>query len=191
MKQIIQNYLTGNSELAEVPVPLCTSTNFLKISPPWSDRNRAFIMILEKKSYWKSKSGPDLVKPLWISTEEVWLKLKKPWEAWYAHSTRISSAGMVMRLAAMYTKSPPVTGLHALAPLPSHADYVTIPENLCCKIPDFLMYEEATFVCLALSPFMYQVRKLTFGEIGSCYRSGAFRTAHGTDLKAYDAASLA
>ena len=65
MKQIIQNYRTGALELAEVPIPLCSSNKILvkNINSLISIcSERSVIELGEKSLLGKAKARPDLVK---------------------------------------------------------------------------------------------------------------------------------
>jgi len=65
MKQIIQNYRTGELELAEVPIPLCSSNKILvrnKASLISIGTERSIIELGQKSLLGKAKARPDLVK---------------------------------------------------------------------------------------------------------------------------------
>jgi len=65
MKQIIQNYRTGKLELADVPVPICSSDKILvkNIASLISIGTERSIIDLGKKSLLgKARARPDLVK---------------------------------------------------------------------------------------------------------------------------------
>lgn len=65
MKQIIQNYRTGELELAEVPVPLCSSNKILlkNIASLISiGTERSIIELGQKSLLGKARARPDLVK---------------------------------------------------------------------------------------------------------------------------------
>ena len=65
MKQIIQNYRTGELELAEVPAPLCSSNKILvkNVASLISIvTERSIIELRQKSLLGKAKARPDIVK---------------------------------------------------------------------------------------------------------------------------------
>ena len=67
MKQIIQNYRTGIVELAEVPVPMCSSDTLLvrnMASLVSIGTERSVVELGQKSLLGKAKARPDLVKPI-------------------------------------------------------------------------------------------------------------------------------
>lgn len=172
MKQIIQNYRTGELELAEVPVPLCSSNKILvknQSSLISIGTERSIIELGKKSLLGKARTRPDLVKRFvdkakkegFVKTfKEALGRLDNPVPLGY------SSAGAVVEVGNNVNKFSPGDRIACIgAGYASHAEYITVPENLCCKIPDNLTYEDASFGMLGIIA-LHGIRcaKLTFGE---------------------------
>jgi predicted dehydrogenase len=172
MLQIIQNYRTGKIELADVPVPHCGSNSILvkNISSLISIGTERAIIDLGKKSLLgKAKARPDLVKRFldkakkegfWKTFQEALGRLDNPTPLGY------SSAGIVVEAGKNVHKFSPGDSVACIgAGYASHSEYITVPENLCCKLPDNVSFEEASFGMLGIIA-LHGIRcaKLTFGE---------------------------
>lgn len=172
MKQIIQNYRTGALELAEVPIPLCSPNKILvkNIASLISIGTERSIIELGKKSLLgKAKARPDLVKQFmdkakkggFLKTfKEALGRLDNPTPLGY------SSAGIVIEVGNNVHKFSPGDRVACIgAGYASHAGYITVPENLCCEIPDNLTFDEASFGMLGIIA-LHGIRcaRLTFGE---------------------------
>jgi len=172
MLQLIQNYRTGEIELADVPVPNCSSNSILvkNISSLISIGTEKSIIDLGKKSLLgKAKARPDLVKRFldkakkegFLKTfQEALGRLDNPTPLGY------SSAGIVVEVGANIHKFSPGDRVACIgAGYASHAEYISVPEHLCCKIPDNVSFEEASFGMLGIIA-LHGVRcaSLTFGE---------------------------
>jgi predicted dehydrogenase/threonine dehydrogenase-like Zn-dependent dehydrogenase len=195
MKQVIQNYSTGKLELAEVPVPRCSSNKVLvkNIASLISIGTERSIIELGKKSLLgKARARPDLVKRFVDkSKKEGLLKTFKEALGRLDNPTALgySSAGIVVEVG---------KGIHRFSPgdkvacigagYASHAEYVTVPENLCCKIPDGLSCEEASFGMLGVIA-LHGVRcgKLEFGETVAVIGLGLLGLLTVQILKSYGA----
>ncbi|MCL5422232.1 MAG: bi-domain-containing oxidoreductase [Nitrospirae bacterium] len=172
MKQIIQNYRTGELEVAEVPVPLCSSNTILvrNVNSLISlGTERSLIELGQKSLLGKARARPDLVKRFmdkakkegFVKTfKEALGRLDNPTSLGY------SSAGVLIEAGQNVHRFSPGDRVACIgAGYASHAEYITVPENLCCKIPDNLSFEEASFGMLGIIA-LHGVRcsKLTFGE---------------------------
>jgi len=172
MLQIIQNYRTGKIELADVPIPNCSSNNILvkNIASLISIGTERSIIELGKKSLLgKAKARPDLLKRFlnkakkegFLKTfQEALGRLDNPTPLGY------SSAGIVVEVGNNIHKFSPGDRVACIgAGYASHAEYVTVPEHLCCKIPDNVSFEEASFGMLGIIA-LHGIRcaNLTFGE---------------------------
>jgi len=172
MLQLIQNYRNGEIELADVPVPNCSSNSILikNISSLISIGTEKSIIDLGKKSLLgKAKARPDLVKRFldkakkegFLKTfQEALGRLDNPTPLGY------SSAGIVVEVGANIHKFSPGDRVACIgAGYASHAEYISVPENLCCKIPDNVSFEEASFGMLGIIA-LHGIRcaNLTFGE---------------------------
>ena len=172
MLQIIQNYRTGKIELADVPVPNCSSNCILvkNVASLISIGTEKSIIELGKKSLLgKAKARPDLLKRFldkakkegFLKTfQEALGRLDNPTPLGY------SSAGIVVEVGKNIHKFSPGDRVACIgAGYASHAEYITMPEHLCCKIPDNVSFEEASFGMLGIIA-LHGIRcaNLTFGE---------------------------
>ena len=172
MKQIIQNYRTGKLELADVPVPVCSSNNILvknEASLISIGTERSIIDLAKKSLLGKAKARPDLVKRfidkskkegLIKTFQEALGRLDNPVPLGY------SSAGVVAEVGKNVNKFSPGDRVACIgAGYASHSEYINVPENLCCLIPENVMFEEGSFGMIGIIA-LHGVRcaKITFGE---------------------------
>ena len=172
MKQVIQNYRTGEIEIADVPVPLCSANRILvkNIASLISlGTERSIIALAQKNLLGKAKARPDLVKRFvdkakkegFVKTfKEALGRLDNPVSLGY------SSAGIVVEAGRNVSKFLPGNRVACIgAGYASHAEYITVPENLCYMIPDNVTFEEASFGMLGIIA-LHGIRcgKVTFGE---------------------------
>lgn len=157
MKQIIQNYRTGKLELADVPVPHCSSNTLLiknRASLVSLGTERSVIELGRKTLLGKAKARPDLVKRfIEKAKKEGFVKTFKEALDRLDESTPLgySSAGTVVEAGKSVHKFSPGDRVACIgAGYASHADYITVPENLCCKLQDNLSFEEAAFGMLGI-----------------------------------------
>ena len=172
MKQIIQNYRTGELELADVPVPVCSSNNILvknEASLISIGTERSIIDLAKKSLLGKAKARPDLVKRfidkakkegLIKTFQEALGRLDNPVPLGY------SSAGVVVEVGKNVNKFSPGDRVACIgAGYASHSEYIKVPENLCCLISESVSFEEASFGMIGIIA-LHGVRcaKITFGE---------------------------
>ena len=151
MKQILQSLKTGTTEVAEVPVPgvgrgqLLIATSCTLVSPG-TER-----MLVEfGKAGWidKARQQPDKVRMvldkiktdgLMPTVEAVFNKLDQPLPLGYCNVGRVVEVG---------------TGVTAFAvgdrviSNGKHAEAVSVPFNLCAKVPESISDDEAAFTVL-------------------------------------------
>ncbi len=193
MKQIIQNYRTGKLDLAEVPVPVCSSNKILvknMASLISIGTERSIIELGQKSLLGKAKARPDLVKRflekarkegILKTFNEALGRLDNPTPLGY------SSAGVVIEAGNNVHKFSPGDRVACIgAGYAAHAEYITVPENLCCKIPDDLSFEEASFGMLGIIA-LHGIRcaRLTFGESVAVIGLGLLGLLSVQILKAY------
>jgi threonine dehydrogenase-like Zn-dependent dehydrogenase len=172
MKQIIQNYRTGELKIAIVPIPFCSSNKVLVknlASLISIGTERSIIELGQKSLLGKAKARPDLVKRFidkakkegFVKTfKEALGRLDNPTPLGY------SSAGVVVEVGSNVHKFSPGDSVACIgAGYATHAEYITVPENLCYKIPNNLTFDEASFGMLGIIA-LHGIRcaKLTFGE---------------------------
>jgi NADPH:quinone reductase-like Zn-dependent oxidoreductase len=157
MKQILQNYRTGKLELAETPVPICSSDTLLVrtvASLISIGTERSMIELGKKSLLGKARARPDLVRRfieksqkegLLKTFQEALGRLDQPTALGY------SSAGVVVEVGANVHGFSPGDRVACIgAGYASHAEYIKAPKNLCCRIPDNLSFEEASFGMLGI-----------------------------------------
>ena len=193
MKQIIQNYRTGRLELADVPIPLCSSNKILvknAASLISIGTERSIIELGKKSLLGKAKARPDLVKRfIDKAKKEGLLKTYKEALGRMDNPTPLgySSAGVVEEVSAQVQGFSPGDSVACIgAGYASHAEFITVPSNLCCKIPDNLSYEEASFGMLGIIA-LHGIRcaKLKFGETVAVIGLGLIGLLTVQILKAY------
>ena len=168
MKQVIQNIRSGKLSLQDIPAPAAMPGHVLIInqSSLVSAGTEKMIMNLAKKSLLgKAKERPDQVKRvlqkirnegLFNTVDAVFKKLDEPMTMGY------SSAGIVLACGHGVQQYKPGDRVASNGP---HAEVVSVPQNLCAKIPDSVSFESASFAVLG-SIAMQGVRlsKLVLGE---------------------------
>ena len=193
MKQVIQNYRTGRLELAEVPIPLCSSNNILvrnMASLISIGTEKSIIELGQKSLLGKAKARPDLVKRFVDkSKKEGLLKTFKEALGRLDNPTALgySSAGVVTEVGRNVHKFSPGDIVACIgAGYASHAEYIAVPENLCCRIPKGLAFEEASFGMLGIVA-LHGIRcaNLSFGETVAVIGLGLLGLLSVQILKAY------
>lgn len=155
MKQVIQNFKTGELYVDEVPQPSLSECAVLienRFSLISAGTERGTVKVAQASLIGKAKQRPDLVKQvlqnikregLMATLEKVKTKLDSLKALGY------STAGMVVTsLDSNGFFKPGDRVACAGANYASHAEVVAIPQNLVTKIPDNVSYEEASFTTL-------------------------------------------
>jgi predicted dehydrogenase len=172
MKQVVQSYKTGDVTLREVPVPQCGNKRILvrnSHSLISLGTERATIELGRKSLLGKAASRPDLVRRAWDKAKKEGL-LKTWQEAMGRLDTPTplgySSAGLVEQCGNAATEFAPGDRVACVGQgFASHAEFVSIPVNLACRIPDGVSDEEAAFGMLGIIA-LHGIRSagLTFGS---------------------------
>ncbi len=151
MKQILQPLKTGATEVAEVPVPSVKRSQLLIQTSNTLVSAGTERMLLEfGKAGWieKARQQPDKVRMvldkiktdgLQPTIEAVFNKLDQPLPLGYCNVGRVAEVGSG------------VLGFEAGERVISngkHAEVVSVPINLCAKVPDSVSDEEAAFTVL-------------------------------------------
>jgi predicted dehydrogenase/threonine dehydrogenase-like Zn-dependent dehydrogenase len=172
MKQVVQSYKTGQVALREVPAPGCGGKRVLvrnAFSLISLGTERSTIELGRKSLLGKAASRPDLVRRAWdkakkeglIKTwQEAMGRLDTPTPLGY------SSCGIVEQCGVAATEFSPGDRVACVGQgFASHAEFVSIPVNLTCRIPDGVELEEAAFGMLGIIA-LHGVRtaNLTFGS---------------------------
>ncbi len=152
MKQLIQSFKTGDLYVDEVPIPSLSKGMVLvenRFSLISAGTERGTVKVAKSSLLGKAKQRPDLVaqvlqnikrEGLKATIKKVKTKLDSPKALGY------STAGIVQ--ASLDTNSffkPGDRVACAGQDYASHAEFVTIPQNLVVKIPEKASFEEASF----------------------------------------------
>ena len=172
MKQVVQSYKTGEVALRDVPVPQCGSKRILvrnKYSLISLGTERSTIELGRKSILGKAASRPDLVRRAWDKAKKEGL-LKTWQEAMGRLDTPTplgySCAGIIEQCGVAATEFSPGDRVACVGQgFASHADFVSIPVNLACRIPDVVTDQEASFGMLGIIA-LHGIRSanLTFGS---------------------------
>ncbi len=157
MKQIVQSYKTGEVKLLDVPVPRCSSKNILvhtSKSLVSIGTERSIIDLGRKSLVGKAAARPDLVRRVWDKAKkegllktykEVLGRLDTPTPLGYSCSGTIEECGIAA------TEFSPGDRVACIGQgFASHAEFVSVPVNLACRIPEGVTEEEAAFGMLGI-----------------------------------------
>ena len=151
MKQILQSLKTGNTEVADLPVPSVKRGQLLiQTTQTLVSAGTERMLVEFGKAGWleKARQQPDKVRMvldkiktdgLMPTLEAVFNKLDQPLPLGYCNVGRIAQLGSG------------VTGFEVGDRVISngkHAEAVSVPLNLCAKVPDAVSDEEAAFTVL-------------------------------------------
>jgi predicted dehydrogenase/threonine dehydrogenase-like Zn-dependent dehydrogenase len=151
MKQILQSLKTGATEVAEIPVPNVRRGQLLiQTSHTLVSAGTERMMVEFGKAGWieKARQQPDKVRMvldkiktdgLQPTIEAVFNKLDQPFPLGYCN------VGRVVKVGAGETAF--VEGERVISN-GKHAEVVSVPFNLCAKVPDSVSDEEAAFAVL-------------------------------------------
>ena len=153
MKQLIQNYKTGELGIYEVPVPICEDYGCLvktTASLVSAGTEKMIVDIAKKSLLGKAKARPDLVKQvidkmkkegIKNTLEKVFTKLDTPIPLGYSIAGRVIEVG---KKVDNFSIGDRVAG--GGAGYANHAEINYIPKNLMVKIPDGVDDIDASFV---------------------------------------------
>jgi len=151
MKQLLQSFSDGNTEICEIPLPRCGRGHILiksNCSLISAGTERSLVSFGRSNYINKARQQPDKVRDvlnkvktdgLMPTIEAVRSKLDQPIPMGY------SNVGTVIEVGA---------GVNAfkigdrVVSSGAHAEFVCMPTNLCAKIPDSVSDEDAVFTVL-------------------------------------------
>jgi predicted dehydrogenase/threonine dehydrogenase-like Zn-dependent dehydrogenase len=151
MKQLVQSLSTGSSEVVELPAPVPGPGELLIRSHCSLVSAGTERMLVDfGKANWleKAQQQPDKVRQVldkartdgpWTTLEAVRSKLEQPIPLGYCHVGKVLAVGSGVRGFA------PGDRVASNGP---HAELVTVPQNLCARIPDGVDDEAAAFTVL-------------------------------------------
>lgn len=169
MKQVLQSLKDGTVELADVPAPDVSPGALLihTVATLVSAGTERMLMEFGKANWIeKARQQPDKVRMvlekvrsdgLMSTIDTIQSKLDQPVALGYCNVGRVEAVG------------PGVTGFAAGDRVVSngkHAQVVTVPRNLCAKIPDSVSDEHASFTVLAA--IALQGIRLAAPTLGEC-----------------------
>lgn len=172
MKQLIQNYRTGELQLVEVPDPIIRSGGVISktVNSLVSVGTEKLMVDLAKKGYLgKALARPDLVKQVinklkvdgLIDTyKAVMSRLDSPMTLGY------SSSGLVEAVGENVAETVKGDRIACFGDgFATHSELSFVPKNMFVKIPDKVSFEQASFVGLgSIALNAIRIADLTFGE---------------------------
>ncbi len=152
MKQLLQNLRTGEGTVAEVPVPVVQPGRVLvrtAASLISAGTERALAELGQKGLLGKARERPELIGKVWekVKTDGLAQALEGVRDKLdQSHAVGYSAAGIVIETA------PDVSDFRAGdrvacagTDYASHAEVISVPRNLCVRLPDPLSLEEGAF----------------------------------------------
>lgn len=153
MKQLIQNYKTGELILAEVPPPICKDEGILietTASLVSAGTEKMIVELAKKSLLGKARARPDLVKQvidkmkkegIKNTLQKVFTKLDTPIPLGYSCAGRVIEIGK--KVSGVNIGDRVACGGAGYA---NHAEINYVPKNLFVKIPDSVDDIDASFV---------------------------------------------
>ena len=152
MKQLFQSLSSGEISITNLPMPVCNPKDILietRCSIISSGTERMLLEFGKGSILDKAKQQPDKVKEVFekVSTDGVLPtykaiknKLDEPLQLGYCNVGQVIKVGNKVKGI--------VPGDRVVSNGP-HGEYVSVPQNLCAKIPDNVSDESAVFTVLA------------------------------------------
>ena len=172
MKQVLQNYRSGELYLAEVPAPIVSPGRIIvrnRCSLISSGTERQMIDLAQKSLLGKARARPDLVKKVIavVKTEgikEAYLasvsRLETPIPMGYSSSGDVIEVGQGIEGIRIGDRVACAGSQYA-----SHAEIISMPSTLCVPIAGSVDYESAAFVALGgISLHAIRMAEATLGE---------------------------
>lgn len=155
MKQVIQNFKSGELYVGDVPVPSLQDKFVLvenKFSLISAGTERGTVGMGKASLLGKAKKRPDLVKQVLASVKKEGIKAtfdKVKTKLDSLAALGYSSAGTVMASLDSNGEFQPGDRVACAGQnYASHSEVVSVPQNLVMKIPDNVSFEEASFTTL-------------------------------------------
>jgi len=152
MKQFLQNLRTGEGTVAEVPVPVVQPGRLLvrtAASLISAGTERALTELGQKSLLGKARERPELIGKVWekVKTEGISQALEGVRDKLdKSHAVGYSAAGVVIECGKDVTDFRPGDRVAcAGTDYASHAEVISVPRNLCVRLPDLLSFEEGAF----------------------------------------------
>lgn len=152
MKQLLQNLRTGEGTVAEVPVPVVQPGRVLvrtAASLISAGTERALAELGQKGLLGKARERPELIGKVWekVKTDGLAQALEGVRDKLdQSHAVGYSAAGTVIEVASDVTDFRAGDRVAcAGTDYASHAEVISVPRNLCVRLPDALSFEEGAF----------------------------------------------
>jgi predicted dehydrogenase/threonine dehydrogenase-like Zn-dependent dehydrogenase len=172
MKQLLQNLKTGKGVVADVPVPVALRGRVIvraAASLVSAGTERAFVELGRKGLVGKAKERPDLVRKVVekVRSEGLLNTLQSVREKLdESHALGYSASGVVVEVGEGVTEfragdrvACAGTGYAA------HAELLSVPKNLCVRLPDAVEFEAGAFATLgAIALQGVRLAEPTLGE---------------------------
>jgi predicted dehydrogenase/threonine dehydrogenase-like Zn-dependent dehydrogenase len=172
MKQLLQNLKTGEGVVADVPAPVCQRGRVIvraAASLVSAGTERAFVELGRKGLVGKAKERPDLVRKVVekVRSEGLLNTLQSVREKLdESHALGYSAAGIVVEVGEGVTEfragervACAGTGYAA------HAELLSVPKNLCVRLPDAVDFESGAFATVgAIALQGVRLAEPTLGE---------------------------
>ncbi len=156
MKQLVQDFKTGEIRLVDVPPPACAAGCLLvrnACSLVSAGTERSTVEMAQASMLQKARKRPDLVKQVLDTARREGIaatiqKVRSRLDQW--KQLGYSCAGSVLEVGEAVSGEFAVGDRVACAgqDYASHAEIVCVPQNLCAKIPDDVPLEHAAFTTL-------------------------------------------
>lgn len=155
MKQVLQSYRTGELWIADVPAPKCSPDGVLvrtRYSLISAGTERTMTELARKNLVAKARARPDLVRRVVTkarsegikpTVEKVFAKLDEPVALGYSAAGEVVEAGPDAGVLKPGDRVAAAGGGYA-----SHAEFNSVPRNLCVRIPDGVSTADAAFTTL-------------------------------------------
>ncbi|MFN2234082.1 MAG: alcohol dehydrogenase catalytic domain-containing protein, partial [Anaerolineales bacterium] len=152
MKQLLQNLKTGETSVAEVPIPSPKPGTALirtAASLVSAGTERMVVEFAEKSLIGKARSRPDLVKQvldkarregLLTTVDAAFNRLDQPMPLGYSSAGTILALGQGVEGFKVGDRVACAGGGYAV-----HAEYAVVPKNLLVHLPDEVDFESAAF----------------------------------------------
>src|SRR6267143_4461999 len=172
MKQLLQNLRTGEATVIEVPVPITQPGRVLvrtSASLISAGTERALTELGQKSLLGKARERPELIGKVWekVKTEGISQALEGVRDKLdKSHAVGYSAAGVIIECAKDVTDFRPGDRVAcAGTDYASHAEIISVPKNLCVRLPDGLSFEEGAFGTLgAIALQGVRLAEPTLGE---------------------------
>jgi threonine dehydrogenase-like Zn-dependent dehydrogenase len=172
MKQLLQNLRTGETSIAEVPMPAPKPGTALirtAASLVSAGTERMVVEFAEKSLVGKARSRPDLVKQvldkarregLLTTVDAAFNRLDQPMPLGYSSAGIIIAVGEGLQGFKVGDRVACAGGGYAV-----HAEYAVVPKNLLVHLPDEVDFESAAFATLgAIALHGFRLAQPQLGE---------------------------